>query len=163
MGQNVQILVPPKLRTMEGEARREYSRDPNSRIIWNDRDLTVLARTAASFPSTSRSPRSRIDGRPLDRRLDPRQQCPARAEQARIEAEQHFRLAFEDNMAPMVFTDLEDRIIAANDAFCAMIGRTREELIGFDSKPFTYPDDVGITEAFARAVPSRRDPPGAAT
>src|ERR1017187_7408856 len=47
----------------------------------------------------------------------------------------------------MVFTDLEDRIIAANDAFCAMMGRTRSELIGFDSKPFTYPDDVGITEA----------------
>jgi len=42
-------------------------------------------------------------------------------------------------MAPMVFTDLDDRIIATNDAFCSMIGRTRNELIGFDSKPFTYP------------------------
>jgi diguanylate cyclase (GGDEF)-like protein/PAS domain S-box-containing protein len=47
----------------------------------------------------------------------------------------------------MVFTDLQDCIIAANDAFCAMMGRNRNELIGFDSKPFTYPDDVGITEA----------------
>jgi diguanylate cyclase (GGDEF)-like protein/PAS domain S-box-containing protein len=62
------------------------------------------------------------------------------------EAEQHFRLAFEDNMAPMVFTDLQDRIIAANDAFCTMMGRSREQLIGFDSKHFTHPDDVGITE-----------------
>jgi PAS domain S-box-containing protein len=38
------------------------------------------------------------------------------------ELEQQFRLAFEDNMEPMVFTDLDDCVIAANDAFCRMIG-----------------------------------------
>jgi diguanylate cyclase (GGDEF)-like protein/PAS domain S-box-containing protein len=147
VGQNVQILIPPALRPMEGEARREYARDPDSRIIWNDRELTVLCKDG-----TERS---------VDFALSPltvndhhwtvgsiRDNSAQRAaEQARIEAEQHFRLAFEDNMAPMVFTDLQDCIIAANDAFCSMMGRTRAELIGFDSKPFTYPDDVGITEA----------------
>jgi diguanylate cyclase (GGDEF)-like protein/PAS domain S-box-containing protein len=60
--------------------------------------------------------------------------------------EQRFRLAFEDNMAPMIFTDLDDRVIAANDAFCTMIGFEREEILGRDSTPFTYPEDVGITE-----------------
>ncbi len=62
------------------------------------------------------------------------------------ETEQRFRLAFEDNMAPMIFSDLEDRAIAVNDAFCQMVGFTREELLGHDSTQFTYPDDVGITE-----------------
>ena len=80
------------------------------------------------------------------------------AEQARTAAERHFRLAFEDNMAPMVFTDLEDRIIAANDAFCQMVGRTRDEIIGSDSKPFTYPEDIGITEeSHERIVPGEID------
>ena len=60
--------------------------------------------------------------------------------------EQRFRLAFEDNMAPMIFTDLEDRVIAANDAFCEMLGYTVEELLGADSTPFTYPEDLGISE-----------------
>jgi diguanylate cyclase (GGDEF)-like protein/PAS domain S-box-containing protein len=147
VGQNVQILIPPEFRSMEGEARREYARNPDSRIIWNDRNLSVLQKDG-----TERS---------VDFALSPlilegtrwavgsiRDNSAQRsAEQARLEAEQHFRLAFEDNMAPMVFTDLQDCIIAANDAFCAMMGRTRSELIGFDSKPFTYPDDVGITEA----------------
>jgi diguanylate cyclase (GGDEF)-like protein/PAS domain S-box-containing protein len=60
--------------------------------------------------------------------------------------EERFRLAFEDNMAPMICTDLEDLIIAANDAFCHMVGFSREELLGHDSKMFTFPEDVGITE-----------------
>jgi diguanylate cyclase (GGDEF)-like protein/PAS domain S-box-containing protein len=60
--------------------------------------------------------------------------------------EQRFRLAFEDNMAPMICTDLDDNIITANDAFCQMVGYTKEELLGHDSKIFTFPEDVGITE-----------------
>ncbi len=68
------------------------------------------------------------------------------AENALSESEQRFRLAFEDNMSPMIFNDLEDRAIAVNDAFCEMVGFSREELLGQDSKIFTHPDDVGITE-----------------
>jgi diguanylate cyclase (GGDEF)-like protein/PAS domain S-box-containing protein len=66
--------------------------------------------------------------------------------------EERFRLAFEDNMAPMIFTDLDDRVIAANDAFCTMIGFERDEILGRDSTPFTYPEDVGITEESHRRV-----------
>jgi diguanylate cyclase (GGDEF)-like protein/PAS domain S-box-containing protein len=68
------------------------------------------------------------------------------------ELEQRFRLAFEDNMAPMIFTDLDDHVIDANDAFCKMIGFNREEVLGRDSKPFTYPEDVGITEDSHRRI-----------
>ena len=78
-------------------------------------------------------------------RLRERQQL-AHNEQVMREAEERFRLAFEHNMAPMLFSDLEDRVIAVNDSFCRMVGFTREELMGHDSKQFTYPDDVGITE-----------------
>ncbi len=46
----------------------------------------------------------------------------------------------------MLFSDLEDRVIAVNDSFCRMVGFTREELMGNDSKIFTYPEDIGITE-----------------
>ena len=68
------------------------------------------------------------------------------------EHEERFRLAFEGNMAPIIFTDLEDRVIAANDAFCKMIGFSEEELLGKDSAPFTYPEDVGITEESYRRM-----------
>ncbi len=68
--------------------------------------------------------------------------------------EERFRLAFEDNMAPMLFTDLDDRVIAANDAFCTMIGYERDEVLGRDSTPFTYPEDVGISEETHRRIAS---------
>jgi diguanylate cyclase (GGDEF)-like protein/PAS domain S-box-containing protein len=146
VGQNVQILIPPDLRPMEGEARRQYAREPDSRIIWNDRDLTVLMKDGSERSVDFALSPLLLDGKHWTVGSIRDNSAQRVAEQARIEAEQHFRLAFEDNMAPMVFTDLQDCIIAANDAFCSMIGRTRAELIGFDSKPFTYPDDVGITE-----------------
>ena len=63
-----------------------------------------------------------------------------------VSSEQRFRLAFEENMAPMVFSDADDMAIAVNDSFCQMVGFTREELLGHDSKQFTHPEDVGITE-----------------
>ncbi|MGH9020077.1 MAG: sensor domain-containing protein, partial [Acidimicrobiales bacterium] len=74
------------------------------------------------------------------------------AEFALTESEQRFRLAFEESMAPMVFTDLGDRVIAANDAFCEMVGFAREELTGQDSRQFTYGADVGITEETHRRL-----------
>ena len=67
-------------------------------------------------------------------------------DRARAQAEQRFRIAFEDNVAGMVFTDLDDKIMAVNSAFCKMVGRTQEELLGRDSTPFTLPEDIGITE-----------------
>ncbi len=59
---------------------------------------------------------------------------------------ERFRVAFAENMAPMTFTDLEDRIIDVNDAMCEMVGYSRDELVGRDSTTFTYAEDVGITE-----------------
>jgi PAS domain S-box-containing protein len=57
-------------------------------------------------------------------------------------------------MAPMICTNLDDLIIAANEVFCGMVGFSKEELIGRDSKPFTYPDDIGIIEETHRRVTS---------
>jgi diguanylate cyclase (GGDEF)-like protein/PAS domain S-box-containing protein len=68
----------------------------------------------------------------------------------------NFQLAFEANSAPMLFSDLEDRITAVNDAFCEMTGYSRDELMGGDSRLFTHPDDVGRTEDFLLAMKAGR-------
>lgn len=41
-GQNVQMFVPARHRGAERMARREHARDPNTRLMWSDQDLTVL-------------------------------------------------------------------------------------------------------------------------
>jgi diguanylate cyclase (GGDEF)-like protein/PAS domain S-box-containing protein len=68
------------------------------------------------------------------------------AEQLRVSTELRFRLAFEGNLAPMTVTTPDDQISAANAAFCDMVGFSKEELVGHDSKVFTFPEDIGITE-----------------
>ena len=75
-------------------------------------------------------------------------------EHALTESEQRFRLAFENNMAPMSFSDHNDRMIAVNDAFCEMVGYAREELIGNDTMHFTLPEDAGITDETLRRIAS---------
>jgi diguanylate cyclase (GGDEF)-like protein/PAS domain S-box-containing protein len=74
-------------------------------------------------------------------------------EQARAEAEERFRLAFEENMAPMLSADLDNIILSANDAFCEMVGRSAEEIVGRDTDWFTYHEDVALTtEAHQRIM-----------
>jgi diguanylate cyclase (GGDEF)-like protein/PAS domain S-box-containing protein len=67
-------------------------------------------------------------------------------ELARAEAEERFRLAFENNMAPMLTSDLFGYLTAANKAFCDMLGMAMEELIGFNTSAYTFPEDMGMTE-----------------
>lgn len=57
------------------------------------------------------------------------------------ESEERFRAAFEQTSVGMVLTDLQGRIQRANDTFCRIVGRPREELIGRDSRHMTHPDD----------------------
>lgn len=74
---------------------------------------------------------------------------------ARLQAlEERFRVAFEENMAPMSFADVNDHILDVNEAFCQMVGFSRLELLGMDSTPFTYPEDIGVTEATHERVMS---------
>ena len=146
IGQDVQILVPLRFRERLLRARRERGRSQEG-SIWNDTDLTILRRDGREVPiEVSRSPLAIEQGSWVVVAI--RDVTARRAvEQARADAELRFRVAFENNMAPMTFTDAHDRIIAVNDAMCEMVGFTKEELLGCDSTPFTYPDDVGITES----------------
>jgi diguanylate cyclase (GGDEF)-like protein/PAS domain S-box-containing protein len=146
IGQDVVILVPERLRVRLLSARRERPRNAAS-AIWNDQDLTIQCRDGEEIPvEVSRSPLALEEGSWVVVAI--RDVSTQRAnEQARTDAELRFRVAFENNMAPMTFADANDRIIAVNDAMCQMVGFSKEELLGRDSTPFTYPDDVGITES----------------
>jgi diguanylate cyclase (GGDEF)-like protein/PAS domain S-box-containing protein len=80
----------------------------------------------------------------------------AENERLSVLSEQRFRLAFEENMAPMIFSDSDDLAIAVNDAFCEMVGFSRDELLGFDSQHFTFPADFAITRESHESLVSNR-------
>ncbi len=62
------------------------------------------------------------------------------------ESEERFRLAFDGNMSPMAIANLDGRLIRVNRAYCVMLGRSGDDLIGHSLLEYTHPDDLPLTE-----------------
>jgi len=68
------------------------------------------------------------------------------AEEKLRESETRFRLMFEKSGVGMVLSTVDSiYILQANAAFCALLGRTEEEVIGHSTAEFTHPEDVAKT------------------
>ncbi|MGD1012305.1 MAG: EAL domain-containing protein [Acidimicrobiales bacterium] len=79
------------------------------------------------------------------------------AEQAEI-SERRFHLAFENSMGGVAFVDLADTVLEVNEAFCEMMGLSKNDLVGKHSKFFTHPDDHELTdEARRRLIANEAD------
>lgn len=59
--------------------------------------------------------------------------------------EQRMRAIFDNAGVGLVEVDRDDRIIAANDRLCKILGYAREQLLGMTVHDLTYPDDRAIT------------------
>ena len=67
-----------------------------------------------------------------------------RFEAALAESEELFRLAFDQSPVGAVLTDHDFRFTRVNDAFCAMLGYSREELLALTFPEITHPDDAAV-------------------
>ncbi|MGD0285503.1 MAG: EAL domain-containing protein [Acidimicrobiales bacterium] len=166
VGQAVDVLLQSRYQDANAARRRGLARDPPSRaqpmpvelgyslLCQDGRELTV---------DVARAPFA-LDGKPWSvvairdgSAQKPAGHVPTEAElhaiatelagaEALANSEQRFRLAFENNMAGMIFVDGEDRVLAVNDSFCKMVGRSREEIVDKGASPFTHPKGHRITK-----------------
>ena len=166
VGQAVDVLLQSRYQDANAARRRGFVRHPLSRaqpmpgelgyslLCQDGRELTV---------DVARAPFA-LDGKPWSvvairdgSAQKPAGHVPTRAEmrviatelagaEALANSEQRFRLAFENNMAGMIFVDGEDRVLAVNDSFCKMVGRSREEIVDKGASPFTHPKGHRITK-----------------
>jgi diguanylate cyclase (GGDEF)-like protein/PAS domain S-box-containing protein len=142
IGRPVTFLVPTwnyEAIISKDEDSRSFNGAVDLRLVLRRRDGAELDVLAALSPFV-------FDGESLTVILVRDMRTIRAAEQHSISRQMRFQLAFEGNMAPMTVADLDDCLTAANDAFCRMVGYSKEELLGHDAKLFTFPDDVGITE-----------------
>jgi diguanylate cyclase (GGDEF)-like protein/PAS domain S-box-containing protein len=65
-----------------------------------------------------------------------------RTELALQTSEARFRYAFDEAQVGMVIVGLDGRRENVNDAFCAIVGYSREQLVGSLGEAITHPDDV---------------------
>lgn len=63
-----------------------------------------------------------------------------------VKTEQRFQLAFANNIAGMLISDLDGHALAVNSSFCKMLGRESEEILSLGSEEFTFPEDQGLGE-----------------
>jgi diguanylate cyclase (GGDEF)-like protein/PAS domain S-box-containing protein len=165
VGQAVEVLVPSRYRGEHVGHRDDFSRKSSVRQIGTNANLALVRHDGSELAIDAALVPMQFDEKPwvvasirdaTERRATERARhiaeqlvevAKAEAAEALATSEQRFRNAFELNMAPMIFTDLEDRVTAANEAFCQLLGRTKEELLGNDMTSFTYPEDLGISEA----------------
>lgn len=64
-----------------------------------------------------------------------------RVEQRLRESEERFRRTFRDAGTGMAICTTEGRFVAANSAYCNMVGYTEEELVDLDITRLTHPED----------------------
>lgn len=147
VGRSIEDIVPPSARSRHVDQRRRFIEGGRVRTMGRHLNLALLRRDGSELAVDIALAPIVLGGRPWTITLVRDDSAERTASRARDEIEQRFRLAFEENMAPMAFTDLDDRCIAVNDAFCAMVGRNREQLLAGDSSVFTHPEDLGITES----------------
>jgi diguanylate cyclase (GGDEF)-like protein/PAS domain S-box-containing protein len=162
VGQAVEVLLQSRYRDANAARRREFVRNPPSRaqVRAGELDYSLLCQNGSELTvEVARAPFA-LDGKPWsvvavrdDHAQKPAGHVPTKAELHAIAAElaavealgsseQRFRLAFENNMAGMILADVEDRVLAVNDSFCKMVGRSREEIVDKGASPFTHPKKV---------------------
>jgi len=75
------------------------------------------------------------------------------AETALKNSEKRFRRIFEQSAIGMVFASFDNKIIDANDAYCRMIGYTKEELLTLSFLEITHPEDIHLTNPLLNPLP----------
>jgi diguanylate cyclase (GGDEF)-like protein/PAS domain S-box-containing protein len=146
VGTAVQELLPSHLREAHVFRRAEFRHNAVGRRMGDGADLSILRANDSEFAVAVDLFPIRVGAKNWSALLFRDDTVLRAIEQLRLDDQIRFRLAFEDNMAPMLFTDLEDRAIAVNDSFCQMIGFTRDEILNRDSTSFTHPGDLGISK-----------------
>ena len=172
IGQDVQKVVPNFRRDSKIFTCRDDASKMRNLHTWTDRELEVVREDRSLLCVDFACSRVERDGQfwtiVTIHESSSKSSTPATSltpeEQSHVveeavaaavaQSEQRFRLAFEGNMAPMVFSNSQGIFLEVNESYCQMSGRTREELIGRDSKHFTYPEDIGISEDVNRQLTS---------
>ncbi len=67
-------------------------------------------------------------------------------------SEERFRCSFDEARIGMLMIGIDGRFERVNDAFCAIVGHTREQLVGLARESITHPDDVAADVAAVRAM-----------
>lgn len=68
------------------------------------------------------------------------------------ESEARFRATFEQAAIGIAHVAMDGRLLRVNDRLCALLGRSRDEVLASTMQDLTHPDDVGANVSYMRQV-----------
>jgi diguanylate cyclase (GGDEF)-like protein/PAS domain S-box-containing protein len=153
IGAPVDQLVPAGLRAGLGSELDAFVAQPSVvRPIGGGRELTARHKDGTEIPVEITLSPVRTDGGLLVMAAV-RDITDRRAAEARLRAaEEQFRRSFDEAPIGMMIIDLSGRYIEVNDAFCAIVGHSRDALICLTGQAITHPDDRAEDDAAARRL-----------
>ncbi|HTX45283.1 MAG TPA: PAS domain S-box protein, partial [Solirubrobacteraceae bacterium] len=142
-GQNISRLVPERLRA-EGRVQfRDYVQDPRPWGIGGDVELAGLRRDGTEFPvEVSLGPLETDRGLLISaiiRDVSDRKRAEAALREA--EAEERFRIAFQEAPVGIAVADLDGSLVRVNHALCEITGHPREHLETLTLVDLLHPED----------------------
>lgn len=158
VGKPVETLVAVSQRDIHARERFKFTNSSRTRAMGPGPKYTMTRKAGGEVPvNISLAPYIYQNSRWFIAMIhdDTRRRA---AEEARIEAEKRFQLAFANNVAGMLITDLDRKGLAVNQSFCKMIGRNAEEILGKDTEAFTFPDDRGVANSLSAQMLANREP-----
>ena len=161
-GKPLEVLVPITERSDHRRRRAVYGEERAARPMGLGRDTLLHRADGTSVPvdvvlqpvdlsgspwtmTVVRDDTARWQATQAQRQAEERERERVQAAlRALAESEERFRLTFESNVDGIVLVDLQDRVLKANPAFCAMVGYDNSDLVGIDAAPITHPDDQPV-------------------
>jgi diguanylate cyclase (GGDEF)-like protein/PAS domain S-box-containing protein len=146
VGAGIWEFVPPQLEKKSVEAQKIHQEGDLTRpLIWDDSGMAVLCKDGSEFPVDFALTSLRVFGEEWGLACVRDNRDRRAAQHARELAERDFRLAFEATTSPTVLVGLDGRATAANEAFCSLLGLSREEVLAMGVGEYTHPDDISLS------------------
>lgn len=147
LGENLSRLIPKRYRAAHRVEVRHYLRDATIRPVGGDLEIFGLRKDGSEFPAEIRlGPLETDQGLLVSsviRDVSDRKRAEAalRDAQTEAEAEERFRMAFEEAPVGITLAGIDGRLLKVNQALCEIAGRSREELEATTLAMLIHPDD----------------------
>jgi PAS domain S-box-containing protein len=141
IGQPIELLIPERFRELHIELRNAYMEAPEARSMGANSELFARRKDASEFPvEISLGPLRFEAGLFIAATIQDITERK-RAQEELQRSREYLDSVLNAIPDPVFVKDVEHRWVLMNDAFCAMMGRPREELLG-KSDDYLVPQEV---------------------